>query len=129
MMPQVGQGIFTEATGLGVLRPAPSQRRVTPTVLPQAQQAKSRESCSANKARILHGNEGIRPLHPRRTHAWARPGPESRLRPGLLAFALRPVLRSCLLAVGDSLRVEHAADDVIADTGQVADTAAAHEHD
>src|SRR5262245_61374942 len=41
---------------------------------------------------------------------------------------LRSVLGAPLLPVGHALRVEHAADDVIADTGQVLDAAAADHH-
>src|SRR5437879_3109905 len=47
----------------------------------------------------------------------------------LAAFALGTILGAGLLAVRDALGVEHAADDVIAHTGQVADTAAADQHD
>jgi hypothetical protein len=46
-------------------------------------------------------------------------GPAARL----LAFPLGPVLGPGLLAVGDPLGVEHAADDVVAHAGQVADAA------
>src|SRR5262245_16098152 len=53
----------------------------------------------------------------------------SRYRCVLLAFGLGPVLRPGLLAVLDALAVELAADDVVADAGEVADAAAADEHD
>src|SRR5215469_17510574 len=42
---------------------------------------------------------------------------------------LRAVPAACLLAVADTLRVQRAADDLVADTGQVADAAAAYQHD
>src|SRR5690606_30694999 len=45
------------------------------------------------------------------------------------ALGLGAVLGAGLLAVGDAERVEHAADDVVAHAGQVADAAPAHEHD
>src|SRR5690554_5642712 len=38
------------------------------------------------------------------------------------------VLRACLFAVFDPLQIERAAHNVVANTGQVFDTAAAHEH-
>src|SRR6185369_10176823 len=47
----------------------------------------------------------------------------------LLAFLLRAVLRAGLLAVLNALAVQHTANDVVADAGEVADAAAAHEHD
>src|SRR5439155_7582032 len=47
----------------------------------------------------------------------------------LTALALGAVFGTGLLAVRDPLRIEHAADDVIADAGQVADTAAANQDD
>src|SRR5215211_7423599 len=50
--------------------------------------------------------------------------------PRLLALrALGAVARAGLLAVADALGVEHAADDLVADAGQVLDAAAAHQHD
>src|SRR3984893_17160450 len=42
---------------------------------------------------------------------------------------LRAVAAACLLAVADTLGVKRTADDLVADTRQVTDTAAAHEHD
>src|SRR5215469_10378619 len=42
---------------------------------------------------------------------------------------LRAVPAACLLAVADALGVERTADDLVADTRQVAHTPAAHEHD
>src|SRR3984885_10069489 len=42
---------------------------------------------------------------------------------------LRAVAAACLLPVADSLGVQGAADDLVADTRQVTDTAAADEHD
>src|SRR3954447_7153791 len=42
---------------------------------------------------------------------------------------LRAVAAAGLLAVLDTLGVERAADDLVADTGKVLHTAAAHEHD
>src|SRR5215472_17370114 len=42
---------------------------------------------------------------------------------------LRAVAASRLLAVADALGVEGAADDLVADSGQVAHPAAAHQHD
>ena len=50
-----------------------------------------------------------------------------RRRGGLLA--LGAVLGAGLLALGDALAVEHAADDVVADARQVADAAAPHQDD
>jgi hypothetical protein len=43
--------------------------------------------------------------------------------------ALGTILGSALLAVGDANRVKRSAYDVIADTGQILDAAAANEHD
>ena len=45
------------------------------------------------------------------------------------SFPLRPVLGASLLPIRDALRVEDAADDVIADAGQIAHATAADEHD
>src|SRR5262245_36811307 len=45
------------------------------------------------------------------------------------ALPLRAVAAASLLAVRDASGVECAADDLVADAGQVADTTAAHEHD
>src|SRR5262245_14862789 len=42
---------------------------------------------------------------------------------------LRAVTTTSLLAVADTLGVKRAADDLVADTGQVADTTPADEHD
>src|SRR5262249_35513976 len=42
---------------------------------------------------------------------------------------LRAVTAACLLAVAHTLGVERAADDLVTDTRQVADTAAADQHD
>src|SRR5450631_1768624 len=42
---------------------------------------------------------------------------------------LRAVTTACLLAVADTLGVERTADDLVPDTGEVADAAAADEHD
>src|ERR1700749_1003615 len=42
---------------------------------------------------------------------------------------LRSVAAACLLAVADALGVQGAADDLVADTGQVTHPAAAHQHD
>src|ERR671923_1682863 len=47
----------------------------------------------------------------------------------LTLLALGAVARAGLLAVADTLGVEHAADDLVADAGQVLDPAAAHQHD
>src|SRR5262249_57911659 len=60
--------------------------------------------------------------------AGERPGAPGRGSP-LLPLALGAVLGARLLAVGDALGVEDAADDVVAHAGQVADAAAAHQHD
>src|SRR5262249_20474847 len=49
--------------------------------------------------------------------------------PQLLAFALGAVLGPGLLAVRNALGIQDAADDVVADTGQVADAAASNEND
>src|SRR5205823_823441 len=46
-----------------------------------------------------------------------------------LAFLLGTVLGTRLLAVGDALRIEDAADDVIADAGQIAHASAADKDD
>src|SRR6266545_2022657 len=46
----------------------------------------------------------------------------------LTLLALGAVARAGLLAVADTLGVEHAADDLVADAGQVADPAAPHQH-
>src|SRR3954454_2354492 len=46
-----------------------------------------------------------------------------------LCVPLRAIARAGLLAVADARGVESAADDLVADAGKVADTAAAHEHD
>src|SRR5580658_6847196 len=42
---------------------------------------------------------------------------------------LRAVAAACLLAVADTLGVQRPADDLVAHTGQVTDTAAADQHD
>src|SRR5215469_12130833 len=42
---------------------------------------------------------------------------------------LRAVPAACLLAVPDALRVQGAANDLVAHAGQVADAPAAHQHD
>src|SRR6266511_1269238 len=47
----------------------------------------------------------------------------------LTLLALGAVARAGLLAVADTLGVEHAADDLVADAGQVLDPAAAYQHD
>src|SRR3954454_24838260 len=46
-----------------------------------------------------------------------------------LALPLRAVAAARLLAITNAGGVERAADDLVADTRQVADAAAAHEHD
>src|SRR5207237_7925368 len=46
-----------------------------------------------------------------------------------LTLSLGAVARPRLLAVAHAGRVEGAADDLVADAGEVADAAAAHEHD
>src|SRR6185312_16483228 len=51
------------------------------------------------------------------------------LRGILLLLHLRAVAAASLLAVLDTLGVEGAADDLVAHTGQVLHTAAAHQHD
>src|SRR3546814_9049924 len=48
---------------------------------------------------------------------------------GALFGSLGAVLRTALLAVLHTLRIEHAAQDVIAHAGKVAHTAAADQHD
>jgi hypothetical protein len=45
------------------------------------------------------------------------------------ALSLGAVLGSRLLSICNALRVEHAPNYVIANAGQIADTAAAYEHD
>src|SRR5919108_68571 len=47
----------------------------------------------------------------------------------LTLLALGAVARAGLLAVADTLGVEHAADDLVPDAGQVLDPAPAHQHD
>lgn len=54
-----------------------------------------------------------------------RPHPKTKT----LLRTLGAVLRTALLAVLDTLRVEHAAQDVVAHAGKVAHTAAADQHD
>ena len=46
-----------------------------------------------------------------------------------LLRTLGAVFRTALLAVLDTLRIEHAAKDVVANAGKVANTAAADQHD
>src|SRR5436305_11575602 len=48
---------------------------------------------------------------------------------GLRAFAFRAVLGPRLFAILYRLRIEHAADDVVADARQVADASAPDKHD
>src|SRR5438309_1961838 len=48
---------------------------------------------------------------------------------GSRALALRSVLGSSLFAILDRLRIEDAADDVVADAGQIAHASAAHKDD
>src|SRR5689334_21583133 len=48
---------------------------------------------------------------------------------GTSAFLLRAVPTSRLLAVADTGGVERAADDLVANAGEILHTAAAHEHD
>src|ERR1051326_8114286 len=46
-----------------------------------------------------------------------------------LPFSLGPVLGACLLAIGNALRIEDAADNVITHTGKVAHASAANQND
>src|SRR5262249_54903303 len=47
----------------------------------------------------------------------------------LTAFLLGSILGPCLLAIGDPLGIQHTADDVVADTRQIANAAAADQDD
>src|SRR3954453_10282512 len=60
------------------------------------------------------------------TRGWRGAGP---LRGMSALLLLRAVAAARLLAVADGLRVQRAADDLVADARQVLHTTAAHQHD
>src|SRR5262249_54516805 len=116
--PQSGQGTWTEAAAPSAALGAavPVHFKVTVMERSQQQQAKVKDSWMS----IALGSPGRRRRPRRRGGGGAAPS---------LTLALGAVLGPRLFAVGDALGVEHAADDVVADAGQVADAAAAHQDD
>src|SRR5207248_1268459 len=113
--------------------PLPEHLTVTPTGWPQVQQAKSRLTSSSGMVSLRLSGAGGEP----QSNAWSRVSKVSGRRPflqatwvgSLAALALGAVLGARLLAVRDPLGVDHAADDVVAHARQVADAAAADQHD
>src|SRR5262249_15204433 len=138
MFPQFGQGILTLATPLvPSARPLPAQWSVTPMSCRHEQQAKSKITSSSIIQESLQNWEqsksAVRSSSDRSLgNVLDRDlggGAARGLPTSLLAFLLGAVLASCLLAIGHALRIEDAANDVVADAGQVADATAAHKHD
>lgn len=106
--------------------PLPLQVTVTFTELLQWAQAKS--IVRFNFIMILPASE---PTELPRTRRRSRVEEHGRAAvfTDLLAFALGAVLGSGLLPVGNALGVEHTANDVVANSGEVADAAATDQHD
>src|SRR5262249_59153747 len=97
--------MFTAATVRGrACNPLPAHFTFALTPWKQTQQEKCKSTSTSISARRASGGS-------------------------LLTFALGAVLRPRLFSVGDALGVEDAADDVVAHARQVADAAAADEHD
>src|SRR5581483_3905771 len=101
------------------LASSPSHFTVTVTGFSHSGQANSSFTVSSVMGNGPRGSRG-------RPRARGGPGCAS---PGLLALALGAVLRTGLLAVLHPLGVEHPPDDVVPHPRQVADAAAADQHD
>src|SRR4051794_2334139 len=97
-------------------------------VPPHAQQQNCNRTSSSSMQEGPREENTPSPPIPRREGTGTCPT-QARGETSLLTALLGSVLRTRLLAVRHALRVEHAADDMVAHAGKVADAAAAHEHD